>query len=510
MAATIPPIENVNALPTPEPAQGPPTPDTAPDAVAPSKEPAPEVEEETDEQWMHRFIEENQYLARPRPERPPAPPPSPWDGPPATWKVPDHLSMRHPRGGYMAMALLSRTMDDLDEVTKDERAATYEEVDKYFGHALIAEGLVPFTYTADQAIWWWKSGGYKVLGGDSVDAQPMPSDTTSAHSPDQDLDANLHDEEPTGVSHPSPSPLLRAAAGDSVMTNASTLDETLDARRDALARSSVDMNAKGMMIDDVVDPQGRAETTRKAPAGEPPQAATSSTKPADMFKDIQSWGAPKPAPAKAPSQPALAPAPRQTLVKPAVVAGARPGVLERVWPVPGGGRTAQKGKRDPRGKAYSDGSYDLTGQKRGGRKHKGYDLPGEIGALVGAAADGVVAERPQTEQEKIWERDKTGAIKRDKNGQKLFTRGKKVVGWGNYIIIEHADGYRTVYAHLREVPRLKKGQPVRMGQEIGRLGTTGNAATKGSHVHFEVRNGTMARTYDPGEWLAGRLPALRR
>jgi len=239
----------------------------APDDVEANRPPdaPPAPEEETDEQWMHRFLEENAHLARPRPERPPAPPPSPWDGPPSSWKVPDHLSMRHPRGGYMAMALLSRTMDDLDEVTKDERAATYEEVDKYFGHALIAEGLVPFTYTADQAIWWWKSGGYKVLGGDSVDAQPMPSDTTSAHSPDQDLDANLHDEEPTGVSHPSPSPLLRAAAGDSVMTNASTLDETLDARRDPLTRSPIDMNAKGMVIDDVVD-SSQAGTDSNTPA----------------------------------------------------------------------------------------------------------------------------------------------------------------------------------------------------------------------------------------------------
>ena len=152
-------------------------PDTAaaPDEVEanhpPDAPPAPE--EETDEQWMHRFLEENAHLARPRPERPPAPPPSPWDGPPSSWKVPDHLSMRHPRGGYMAMALMSRTMDDLDEVTKGERAATYEEVDKYFGHALIAEGLVPFTYTADQAIWWWKSGGYKVLGSQTVPHAPL-------------------------------------------------------------------------------------------------------------------------------------------------------------------------------------------------------------------------------------------------------------------------------------------------------------------------------------------------
>ncbi len=46
-----------------------------------------------------------------------------------------------------------------------------------------------------------------------------------------------------------------------------------------------------------------------------------------------------------------------------------------------------------------------------------------------------------------------------------------------------------------------------MDQEIGRLGITGNAATKGSHVHFGVRDRSMAKTYDPADWLAGRLPA---
>ncbi len=61
---------------------------------------------------------------------------------------------------------------------------------------------------------------------------------------------------------------------------------------------------------------------------------------------------------------------------------------------------------------------------------------------LGAAADGFVV-AADTEREKIWERDKAGVIKRDKQGRKLFRRGKKVVGWGNYVIIQHADGYRT-------------------------------------------------------------------
>jgi hypothetical protein len=146
-----------------------------PDPNRPPEMPA-EPEEESDEAWMRRFIEENIHLAPPPVVRPPAPPPQPWDGPRSQWKVPDHLSMPHPNGGYMAMALMSRTMDDLDEVTGGTRAATYEEVDKYLGHALIAEGLVPFTYTADEAIRWWKAGGYKVLAGS---AEEPPSSGTA-------------------------------------------------------------------------------------------------------------------------------------------------------------------------------------------------------------------------------------------------------------------------------------------------------------------------------------------
>ncbi|WCM27195.1 hypothetical protein NDN01_24965 [Sphingomonas sp. QA11] len=266
----------------------------APDEVDPNRPPdaqtQPAPEKETDEQWILRFLEENQHLARPRPERPPAPPPSPWDGPVSSWKVPDQLSMRHPEGGYMAMALMSRTMADLDEVTKGERAATYEEVDKYFGHALIAEGLVPFTYTADEAIHWWKSGGYKVLGGASVSPLPMPSDAS------QNLDPNLHNDGPAGaphlsnaafmvgpdgqaVSQPSPALFLRRASGETITTNDSALDEVSSIQGGATG-SSVDMNANGMAIDDQIDPAQAAPDTHmvqgRAPTGNAQQTDAAS------------------------------------------------------------------------------------------------------------------------------------------------------------------------------------------------------------------------------------------
>jgi LysM repeat protein len=57
-------------------------------------------------------------------------------------------------------------------------------------------------------------------------------------------------------------------------------------------------------------------------------------------------------------------------------------------------------------------------------------------------------------------------------------------GYGNVIIIDHAAGYSTVYAH-NSSNLVKKGQNVTKGDIIARLGATGNAT--GSHLHFEIR-----------------------
>lgn len=58
--------------------------------------------------------------------------------------------------------------------------------------------------------------------------------------------------------------------------------------------------------------------------------------------------------------------------------------------------------------------------------------------------------------------------------------------YGNVIFILHNNGYETVYAHLSH--RLAgKGENVKEGQVIGKVGNTGHST--GSHLHFEVHNG---------------------
>jgi len=61
------------------------------------------------------------------------------------------------------------------------------------------------------------------------------------------------------------------------------------------------------------------------------------------------------------------------------------------------------------------------------------------------------------------------------------------VGYGRMIIIDHGNGFQTLYAHL-SVYYVEEGQSVAKGEKIGLMGETGNAT--GPHLHFEIiRNG---------------------
>lgn len=71
-------------------------------------------------------------------------------------------------------------------------------------------------------------------------------------------------------------------------------------------------------------------------------------------------------------------------------------------------------------------------------------------------------------------------------------------GYGNYIIIDHGNGYQTLYGHMSGLA-VGAGQTVSQGQTIGYLGSTGRAT--GTHCHFEVFiNGDRT---DPTQFFSG-------
>jgi len=95
------------------------------------------------------------------------------------------------------------------------------------------------------------------------------------------------------------------------------------------------------------------------------------------------------------------------------------------------------------------------------RYHAGVDIAAAWRAQVVAVADGVVVEH--------WP---------PPDG---YYRGHDV--YGGMVVIEHADGWRSLYAHLSST-RVHTGWTVRAGEVIGRIGNTGKS--DGAHLHVEI------------------------
>ena len=95
----------------------------------------------------------------------------------------------------------------------------------------------------------------------------------------------------------------------------------------------------------------------------------------------------------------------------------------------------------------------------------------------------------------------TGTDIRAAYGTPIYASDSGVVvtaGWhpsyGNHVVINHGNGYRTLYAHAQSLD-VHVGQSVRQGDVIARVGSTGNST--GPHCHFEVYvNGVRRNAHD--------------
>ncbi len=101
------------------------------------------------------------------------------------------------------------------------------------------------------------------------------------------------------------------------------------------------------------------------------------------------------------------------------------------------------------------------------RNHKGLDIAAPGGTDIYAAADGVVV-----------------------------SAGWNSHGYGYFVMIDHLNGYQTVYGHCSALFAVE-GQTVTRGQLIAAVGTTGDSS--GNHCHFEVRY--LGMCYDPAMFI---------
>ena len=111
--------------------------------------------------------------------------------------------------------------------------------------------------------------------------------------------------------------------------------------------------------------------------------------------------------------------------------------------------------------------------------HTGIDFRGKKGEPILATADGVV--------------------------KKAFRNG----GYGNYVLIDHGNGYTTSFSHMKKYLD-RKGDKIQRGQLIGLVGNSGRST--GSHLHYEIA--LDKKTINPYNFLEvasmPKVPTLRR
>ncbi len=175
--------------------------------------------------------------------------------------------------------------------------------------------------------------------------------------------------------------------------------------------------------------------TLLVPGARPAPQPTSTPTPKPTATPLPTPTRVPPTPTPAPPPPTAAPAPPQQPAAPAPAAAPAPlpkGNGQLAWPVAG----------------------TIT-QQFGEQGHTGVDIATAMGTPVRAAADGKVINLQQLQY-----------------------------GYGWYLVIDHGNGIKSLYAHLSGF-NVKVGDTVKRGQQVGAVGTTGKAT--GPHLHFEVR-----------------------
>ncbi|MCI3923355.1 peptidoglycan DD-metalloendopeptidase family protein [Paenibacillus sp. TRM 82003] len=124
------------------------------------------------------------------------------------------------------------------------------------------------------------------------------------------------------------------------------------------------------------------------------------------------------------------------------------------WPVPDSDRITSR---------YGTRTHPITGKRH---THSGLDIGAPAGTTIVAAASGEVV------------------------------LAQWYGGFGNTVIVEHKEGFRTLYAHIKSGGiKVKVGDMVEVGEKIAEIGSTGNST--GNHLHFGVYVNNAATDPEP-------------
>lgn len=198
-------------------------------------------------------------------------------------------------------------------------------------------------------------------------------------------------------------------------------------------------------------PQNLALPGRKpVPDGKPAENKPGETRQADA-KPAE---APPPAPSLPPPEPAPSAKPQRSAAAPPPPAPA---------PAPEPAAEPQPPPRAAAGRFLTPVKGTMIsgfGPKAGGLHNDGVNIAAPRGTPVQAADNGVVA-----------------------------YAGNELRGFGNLLLIRHADGWVTAYAHLERID-VERGAEVKRGQRIGAVGQSGGVPAP--QLHFELRKGSQA------------------
>jgi murein DD-endopeptidase MepM/ murein hydrolase activator NlpD len=115
-----------------------------------------------------------------------------------------------------------------------------------------------------------------------------------------------------------------------------------------------------------------------------------------------------------------------------------------------------------------------------------WPVKGRIIQAFGQSSDGINISVPEGTEVKAAE------------GGVVAYAGSELKGYGNLVLIRHANGFVTAYAHAKDLD-VKRGDTVKRGQTIATAGQTGNVTSP--QLLFELRKG--ATPVDPRQYLSG-------